>query len=71
MSACAEGKPRLQVKDFAAFRVVFLLPQRADQQLFTDRQRLKILLPIIFPILCPANLRCDLVADACGMIPLA
>ena len=71
MPACAKGKPRLQVENLAASRVIFLLPQRADQQLFANGQGLKILFPVIFPILRPANPRCNLVADARGMVPLA
>ena len=70
VSAAAEGKSGFNIKHRSALRIIIIIPNRANQQLLTDRHRLEIFLPIILPILIAAHAEVYLMLNALRIVTL-
>ena len=68
VTAAAESKSRLNVKDGSALRIVVIVPYRSDKQFFSDGHRLEVFLPVVLPVLISANAEVDIVLYALCVI---
>ena len=69
MTACAKRKTRVNIQNYSALRIVIISPTWANKELFSNGNRIKILFPIVSPILFGTVEQFNFMLNALCIIP--